>query len=58
MAKGIAIFERKPDMSREDFHKHYEEVHVPLVSKHIPTIKRYVRNYVVSSVVPFSGVTF
>lgn len=56
MVKGIAVLKRKPGLSREEFHQHYEEVHVPLVSKHIPTIKRYVRNYVVSSVVPKSDV--
>ena len=34
--------------SREEFLKHYEEVHAPLALKHLPSIKRYVRNYVVT----------
>jgi len=52
MVKGIAVLKRKPGLSQEEFHKHYEEVHVPLVLKHLPTIKRYVRNYITSTIVP------
>ena len=47
MIKTITMITRKADISREDFVKHYEEVHAPLALKHLPMIKRYVRNHVV-----------
>ena len=47
MIKSIFLIKRKPTITREEFVKHYEEVHVPLVLKHLPWIKGYVRNYVV-----------
>jgi hypothetical protein len=55
MVKGIAMLKRKPGLTQEEFIKHYEEVHVPLVLKHLPSIKRYVRNYVISTVVTPPG---
>jgi len=48
MIKSIALIKRKPGLSREEFIKHYEEVHAPLALKHFPTFKRYVRNYVIT----------
>jgi len=45
MLKTIALIKRKPGISREEFVKHYEEVHAPLALKHFPTFKKYVRNY-------------
>ena len=46
MIKMVAILKRKPGLSFEEFKKHYETSHVPLVSgfmgKHL---KAYVRNY-------------
>ena len=48
MLKSITLIKRKPGLSREEFIKHYEEVHVPLSLKHFPTFRRYVRNYVVA----------
>jgi uncharacterized protein (TIGR02118 family) len=47
MIKTIVLIKRKPELSREEFVKHYEEVHAPLALKHLPMIKRYVRNHVV-----------
>lgn len=47
MVKTIVLIKRKPELSREEFAKHYEEVHAPLALKHLPMIKRYVRNHVV-----------
>ncbi len=47
MIKTIAMITRKADISREDFVEHYEEVHAPLALKHLPMIKRYVRNHLV-----------
>jgi len=45
--KTIALIKRKSDITREEFVKHYEEVHAPLALKHLPMIKRYKRNHVV-----------
>jgi uncharacterized protein (TIGR02118 family) len=47
MIKVILLIRRKPNITREEFVNHYEEVHAPLVLKHFPWIKGYVRNYVV-----------
>jgi uncharacterized protein (TIGR02118 family) len=46
MIKAISFLKRKPGISREEFARHYEEVHAPLAMKHFP-FKRYVRNYVI-----------
>ncbi len=48
MIKSITLIKRKPGLSREEFIKHYEEVHAPLALKHFPTFKRYLRNYVIT----------
>ena len=47
MVKAVALIKRKPGLSREEFARHYEEVHAPLILKHSPTLKRYVRNHVI-----------
>lgn len=47
MLKGMLLVRRKPGLSREDFIRHYEEVHVPLVLRHFPKVRGNVRNYVV-----------
>jgi len=36
MVKTIALIKRKPGLSREEFIRHYEEVHAPLALKHVP----------------------
>ncbi len=46
MIKMIAVLKRKQGMSFEDFKKHYETSHVPLVSSFMGNhLKAYVRNY-------------
>ncbi len=45
MFKVIVLIEKKPGMSREDFIRHYETVHVPLVLSLVPTLVEYRRNY-------------
>ena len=55
MVKGIALLKRKPGLSPEEFRRHYEEVHAPLVRRLLPCIKRYVRNYVTVRPFPSSG---
>jgi len=46
MIKAISFLTRKPGISREEFARHYEEVHAPLALNHFP-FKRYARNYVI-----------
>ncbi len=46
MLKRITLVKRNPNMSREQFIKHYEEVHVPLALKHLP-LERICHNYVI-----------
>ena len=47
MIKMVSLIRRKPGLSREEFVKHYEEVHAPLALKCFPTFKRYVRNHII-----------
>ena len=47
MVKAIALIKRKPGLSREEFVKHYEEVHAPLILGLLTTIKRYARNHII-----------
>ncbi len=47
MIKTVAFLKRKEGVSREEFARHYEESHAPLALKHLPMIKKYVRNHVV-----------
>jgi uncharacterized protein (TIGR02118 family) len=51
MVKAIALIKRRAGLSREEFVRHYEDVHAPLILKHLPTVRRYARNYVTSLVV-------
>ena len=46
MVKTIALIKRKAGISKEEFVKHYEEVHAPLALKHLPMIKKYIRNHI------------
>ena len=46
MVKVILMVKRKQGLSLEEFVRHYEEVHAPLAIKHIPTLKKYTRNFV------------
>jgi hypothetical protein len=48
VAKTIALFSRRPEISREQFRDHYETVHAPLAARHVPFAK-YVRSYLVAS---------
>lgn len=55
MVKGIALLKRKPGLSPEEFRRHYEEVHAPLIRRHLPCIRKYVRNYVTVQPFPTAG---
>lgn len=51
MIKTIALIRRRKDITREDFARHYEEIHAPLALDHLPMIKHYARNHVISVLV-------
>jgi uncharacterized protein (TIGR02118 family) len=55
MVKAIALLKRKSGLSREEFVRHYEDVHAPLILKHLSTVRRYARNYVTTLVVTPPG---
>jgi uncharacterized protein (TIGR02118 family) len=47
MIKMVALFKKKPGMSREDFIEYYETRHVPLILEVLPdTFKDYRRSYI------------
>jgi uncharacterized protein (TIGR02118 family) len=48
MIKPMELIKRKPGISRDEFIRHYEEVHAPLALKCFPTFSRYVRNYAIT----------
>jgi len=51
MIKTLGILKRKEGVTREQFLKHWKEVHAPLfLSKNIPGVRRYVQNHAVSGV--------
>ncbi len=42
----MLLVNRKAGVSREEFRRHYEDVHAPLAARHLQHLVRYVRNYV------------
>jgi uncharacterized protein (TIGR02118 family) len=42
LEKLVFFFYRRPELSREEFHRQYLDEHVPLVLEHVPTLRRYV----------------
>jgi uncharacterized protein (TIGR02118 family) len=44
MIKVFALLPKKPDISNEQFHRHWREVHAPLALR-IKTLKRYVQSH-------------
>jgi len=45
MLKFMVVVYRRPDMTPEDFRRHFEQVHGPL-AKQLPGLRKYVQNYV------------
>jgi uncharacterized protein (TIGR02118 family) len=45
MLKAIVLLKRKQGLTPEQFMHHYENNHVPLVRTLLPSIGKYVRNY-------------
>jgi len=50
MIKSVAFIKRKSTITREEFARHYEEVHAPLAIKLFPTIKKYARNHIIRTI--------
>ena len=44
MLKFMVVVYRRPDMTVDDFRRHFEQVHGPL-AKNLPGLKKYVQNY-------------
>jgi uncharacterized protein (TIGR02118 family) len=47
MIKIITLLRRKDGMTHEEFVRHWEEVHAPML-REIPEIRRYVQSHIVS----------
>lgn len=45
MIKRISLLRRKPHISKEEFARHWRDVHGPLVD-HVPGVRGYVQNHV------------
>jgi uncharacterized protein (TIGR02118 family) len=46
MLKFIVVLYRRPDLTREQFRRHLQEVHGPL-ARNLPGLRRYIQNFVV-----------
>lgn len=51
MIKGYALIPKKPDISLEQFHRHWREVHAPLALR-IKALKRYVQSHRIPQDIP------
>ena len=47
MVKTILLVKKKPGLSREEFIRHYEDVHARLALKYLPTLRKYIRNFII-----------
>lgn len=45
MLKFMVVVYRRPDLTPEQFRRHFEQVHGPL-AKQLPGLRKYVQNYV------------
>jgi len=52
MIKRVILLKRRRGLSLEDFRQQYEEVHVSLALNFLPTIRKYVRNYITKNASP------
>jgi uncharacterized protein (TIGR02118 family) len=44
MLKFMVVVYRRPELTLEEFRRHFEKVH-GLLAKHLPGLKKYVQNY-------------
>jgi len=54
VVKAIFLLKRKFGLTHAEFREHYEEVHAPLEIGLLPNIRKSVRNYVTTNVMPDS----
>lgn len=52
MVKEMVLVKRKTGVSREEFVRKYEDELAPLILRLCPTIKKYLRNYVLTPLTP------
>jgi uncharacterized protein (TIGR02118 family) len=45
MLKFMVVVYRRPDLTAEQFRRHFEQIHGPLAKK-LPGLRKYVQNYV------------
>lgn len=45
MLKFMVVLHRRPDLTREQFRRHLQEVHGPL-AKNLPGLRKYIQNFV------------
>ena len=45
MIKSISLLTRKPELTHEQFMKHWVEIHAPLAHA-VPGVRRYVQNHI------------
>jgi EthD domain len=50
----LGFYKRKPGLTREQFSKHWREVHGPLIAND-PILSKYLKRYVQHHCVPSSG---
>lgn len=45
MLKFMVVLHKRPDLTREEFRRHLQEIHGPL-AKALPGVRRYIQNFV------------
>ena len=45
MIKHIMLVKKREDISTEEFYRYWKDVHGPLISPHMPGLKKYVQNH-------------
>ncbi|MFC4670851.1 EthD domain-containing protein [Seohaeicola nanhaiensis] len=50
----LGFYKRKPGLTLDEFHRHWGEIHGPLVAK-TPNIERFLKRYVQHHIRPSSG---
>jgi uncharacterized protein (TIGR02118 family) len=59
--RTVSFIQRRPDIDRSTFRRHYEEQHAPLARPHLAGLRHYVRNHVLAEhggeSVPFDAIS-